>query len=387
MRESHGTVRCRESGRWQFQFTVAEDGGRRHHSKGGFASEEEARRALAVAISDHQRGVRTPRRRQVPTLEDFIRTEWLPALGHLKSSTVTNYEWVAEVCIIPTLGQQRLTEITGSQVAKLFSKLRSQGGRTGVGLAESTVHKASVVLTSVYSHAVELGVTPSSPMSAVPSRSRPKSGSRNHRFAVWSESECRLFLERTATDPMGVVWRVFLATGMRRGEVAGLRWSDVDLDRLTLTVVRNRTLVGGSVVEGSPKAGRGRRVTIDSDTAASLRRLRVEQARRQLAAGSTPGWSYVALDRLGQPLRPDFITKAFRLAVRDAKLPSLRLHDLRHTHATLLLSRGQAAKTVQERLGHASIQTTLDLYGHVTAELEQAAADTIGAALTSGQSA
>ena len=147
---------------------------------------------------------------------------------------------------------------------------------------------------------------------------------------------------------------------------AGLRWDDVDFDRRTIEVRRNRVSVAWQVIEGSTKSNRGRRVTVDGTLASALRSHRVNILKQKIAAG--PAWEgagqeLVLSDELGRPIHPETLTIAFRSAAERSGVPRVRLHDLRHTHATLLLADGVPAKVVQERLGHSSISITLDLYG------------------------
>lgn len=375
-----GTVRKRESGNWAWQFTSLTGSERRHFSKGGFATKKDAQAALTVALSNHANG-RTPAlAKSMPTVTAFITKEWLPSLGALKDTTRSSYSWLASKYVDPAIGHLRLSEVTAAQLSTLYRELREHGGRDGHALSESTAHKVAVVISSAFAHALELGLLSTSPAARVPRRNRPSPKKRSERTQPWSASDARAFLAATAESELGLAWQILLSTGMRRGEVAGLRWSDIDLDRAVIEVCNNRVSIGWRVSESSPKSGRGRRVSLDPSLVRSLRIAKVERAAWRLAAGEA--WEgaehdLVLCDQLGRAVHPETLTKAFAHAVKRAGLPLIRLHDLRHTHATLLLADGVAAKVVQERLGHSSISVTLDLYGHVTAELEQQAADRI----------
>jgi integrase len=176
-------------------------------------------------------------------------------------------------------------------------------------------------------------------------------------------------------------------TGMRRGEVLGLRWSDVDLDagrlsvRQTLSAPRNPDTGQHVPVFGEPKTKQGKRsVPLPAQTVAALRAHRKEQMRERLMAG--PGWQdhgLVFCEPDGQPIHPDRFRKRFEHRVQRSGLPPIRFHDLRHTYATLALQAGVHAKVVSEILGHASIGITLDTYSHAVPGLQESAAETVAA--------
>ena len=164
---------------------------------------------------------------------------------------------------------------------------------------------------------------------------------------------------------------VLLATtGMRRGEVIGLRWRDVDFDAGDLAVANTLTTAGSStVVSGPPKTPRSRRqIFLDDWTLDVLRAHRRAQAAERLSVG--PAWNagedYVFTDEVGNSLHPDSVSRQFQQAVNRSGLPRIRLHDLRHSYATVALKAGVHPKVVSERLGHATVGVTLDLYSHVT---------------------
>jgi integrase len=376
-----GTVRRRESGHWQWQYTLGVGSARRHYSRGGYRTRSEAQAALSQELARLGRGEGPTLSRRTPTVADFVEEEWLPVLGSLKPTTRASYAWIVRQLVLPEIGALRLSDVGPGRLAAFYERLSQQGGRGGKGLADSTVHKTAVVVSSLFKHAVEMGLLSTSPVARIPSRQRPRSASSRPDVQAWTLAEARSFLAVTADDRLAIAWHLFLGTGMRRGEVAGLRWGDVDLDRSAIEVRRNRVSISWEVAEGTTKSGKGRKVTIDSGLAAALRRYRRQQIENQLAAGSAWEGSLhdlVLCDEIGRPVHPETLTKSFNAAVASSGLPRIRLHDLRHTHATLLLADGVAAKVVQERLGHSSISVTLDLYGHVTAELEQEAALRMG---------
>jgi integrase len=193
---------------------------------------------------------------------------------------------------------------------------------------------------------------------------------------TWTAEQLRAFLKATADDRLHPLWHVLAMTGMRRGEALGLKWDDVDLEAGRLSVRRALIPSGREVVVSEPKTARGRRsIALDPETVAVLK----GQAARQLAAQADwqEGWidsGYVFTTENGEPLNPEDVTRYFRQAVKKSMLPKIRLHDLRHTHATLALQAGVHPKVVSERLGHANVSITLDTYSHAIPAMQEEAA-------------
>ena len=173
---------------------------------------------------------------------------------------------------------------------------------------------------------------------------------------------------------------ILASTGMRRGEALGLRWSDVDFDSSQIAIVQTVSTVNSKVVVGQPKTSGSRRtVYVHDATIRALRQQRQLQAEERLAAG--PAWDpsndLVFRNLTGGPVNPDWFSRHFDQLVAKAGVPRIRLHDLRHTNATLSLKAGVHPKVVSERLGHSTIAITLDLYSHVTPGISRDAAATV----------
>ena len=192
-----------------------------------------------------------------------------------------------------------------------------------------------------------------------------------------------MFLEHVATDRLAPLYELMLTTGLRRGEAIGLRWEDVDLEGSALFVIQQITEVHGRAVVGTPKTKRGTRlVPLDAETVSMLRRHREAQDLERVAWG--PAWNEAGLvftREDGRLLRPEYATRHFQALAGAMGLPAIRLHDLRHTHASLALAAGVEMKVVSERLGHSQISVTADLYTHVSRGVGQAAADQIAGVL------
>jgi len=187
-------------------------------------------------------------------------------------------------------------------------------------------------------------------------------------MSTWTAEQTREFLTVTAGDRMHAVWSVALGCALRRGELAALRWSDLDVERGTLTVTRNRVRVGPDVVEVKPKSGKGRTVAVPPSTLAALKVWRRRQLEERVAwagAAEEPNDAMFTAEN-GAPINPLAISKRWDAAVKASGLPRLRLHDARHCAASLMLASGSDIFTVSRALGHANIQTTASVYAHQT---------------------
>jgi integrase len=242
-------------------------------------------------------------------------------------------------------------------------------------LAPKSIRNTHVVLRKALGDAERLGQMSRNSATAAkaPTVHRPE-----HR--TWSSDDLRELLSACSDHRLSAAFVLLATTGMRRGEVLGLRWSDVDLDAAQLAVVQTLTTVGYAVVVSPRKTARSQRfVYLDAETVAVLRHHRHRQRHERIVAG--PTWNVhhdlVFCDPVGEPFHPDHLTREFSRAAASAAVPRIRLHDLRHTYATLALKAGMHPKVVSERLGHATVGITLDLYSHVTPPIARDAAEIV----------
>jgi integrase len=211
---------------------------------------------------------------------------------------------------------------------------------------------------------------------------------KSAQMRVWSPDQLRAFLEHVREDDLYAAWLLIATTGMRRGELAGLRWVDVDLDAGRLSVRQPRVVVANTPQASEPKSARGRRsLALDPVTVAALRRHRARQLEHKLAVGARyqeSGLVFTWPD--GSPIHPRRFSRWFERHSGRAGLPRIRLHDLRHSYASAALAAGVPAKVVSERLGHATIAVTMDVYSHVLPGLDREAADTVARLILGGGS-
>lgn len=371
---------------WTYAFAYQDPatGKRRQVTKRGHRTKAEAQAALTEALAQHQRGDRIEPSRM--TVADWLRDEWLPAQElRLKPSTFAGYRSIVDGRLIPHLGAVRLADLTAGHIAAMVTALRATGNRRGksagtTGLSERSLSHTHKVLGKALEDAARRRLIARNPAHDV---DRPKP--RNAEMRTWSADELRAFLAATAGDRWHTLWVMAATTGMRRGELLGLRWDDVDLDAGQVSVRRALVAAGYDVHEGEPKSGRARTVAVDPDTVAELRRWRRVQLEERMAAGTAwvdSGRVFTVED--GRQVHPQTAGWHFTKAVRGAGVPAIRFHDIRHTHATLALQAGVHPKVVQERLGHSSISITLDLYSHVAPGMQEEAAAKIAAAIFGG---
>jgi integrase len=370
---------------WTYQFAVTRNGKRSFVNKGGFRTKREAQDALTEALAAYQKGARVEPSKL--TVQEYLEDRWLPVIEHsVKPTTFRGYSDIVSNRIIPHLGDVQLAELNEGDIARMNSTLRSSGRQNGAGgLSEASLQHTHVVLRKALKDAV-IGAHGPKLLLRNPADDVQRPRRRRTEMHVWSADELRRFLDETRRDRLHPCWVIAATTGLRRGELLGLRWADVDFGRQVLSVKRSRVAAGYDVSEGTTKTGLGRRVDLDPDTVTVLRRHRACQLEERMAWGEAWADTGLVFTREdGNGLHPHTVSQAFERSVRRADVPVIRFHDLRHTHATLMLGAGVHPKVVQERLGHASIQITLDTYSHVIPGMQADAAVKVGALVFSGR--
>jgi integrase len=309
------------------------------------------------------------------TVAEYLRCQWLPATkARVRPGTWVEYRRKVDTHLVPALGQVPLQQLTSAILNAHYQQLLAGGvGARTVQYVHATIRKA-------LNDAVRWGLLVRNPAQ----HAAPPTPRRGE-LRTWTADELRRFLDSLQDDRLCAAWRLAALTGMRRGEVLGLRWTDLDLDGGWLSVRQTLIVVDNHPQLSQPKTARGeRRVALDPGTVASLRVHRKAQAAERLAAG--PAWTHSDLvfsHQDGAPLHPEYVRRLFDRHLQQAGLPRIRFHDLRHTHATLALQAGVHPKVVSERLGHATVALTLDVYSHAIPAMQQDAAATV-AHLVSG---
>jgi integrase len=204
---------------------------------------------------------------------------------------------------------------------------------------------------------------------------------------TWSAEQLKVFLKATTNDRLHGLWHLLALTGMRRGEALGLRWADVDLEAGRIAVRRALVPVGRGVIVSEPKTARGKRsIALDPETVEVLKAQAARQLEEQQRSKTWTDTGLVFTREDGEALHPEVASRCFRQAVKRTMLPEIRLHDLRHSHATLALRAGIHPKVVSERLGHATVAITLDTYSHAVPAMQEEAAMRIAELVLSARS-
>ncbi len=375
-----GRVFQRAKGRgkpWSFAVDLPRGtkGERRQRLKGGFRTRAEAERALAELLVELDRGTAVDTSSQ--TLGAYL-DDWLASVTpSLRPTTADLYRRAVDNWIRPRLGGLALQAITPKHLQDLYAELLVSGRTDGSGgLSPRSVRLAHQVLRLALDRADNWRLIARNPAAA-----RLDLPRMQHRtMQTWAAEEACAFLEATDADRLGGLWSLMVSTGLRRGEALGLRWQDIDLAGGRLSVVQTVVVASNKAYLSEPKTATGRRsVFLYPQIISVLARHRERQEADRLLAG--PAWQEAGLvftTSLGTLIHPRNVARDFHAAVRRTGARPIRLHDLRHTAATLALTAGANPKQVQEMLGHARVAITLDVYSHVSQQMHAETAEKIG---------
>jgi len=299
-------------------------------------------------------------------VSDFL-DQWINGYAKPNTSprTVEGYEGNIRRYLKPAIGHIPLDKLNPQHIRDLYAGMREKG------LSARTILHNHRILRQALSHAVKWEMIPRNVCDTV-DPPRPK----RVEMTALDIQQSQRFLEITRSSKYGMVFFLALHTGMRRSEILGLQWQDVDFQTGTISVRRTLLdLKGVGIVEGEPKTAYSRRsISLSTSVAATLSGLRAKQKEnRELCELEWQVTDYVFSEDDGSPFRPETISSSFRQIIMQSDLPKIRFHDLRHTHATLMLKAGINPKIVSERLGHASIHITLDTYSHVLPGMQEEA--------------
>lgn len=334
---------------------------RRYIQEWGFKTAKEAKEAREAAMKKYKgQGERFFDR---TTVAEYL-TEWLdrraalpPEKGGLKPSTERMYRRYVVNDIAPALGDRRLVKLTRNDVAGFIDDLiDAERGAT-------TIHRIHATLSSALTTALKRGLIEANPASLA---DLPEISP--HPIKVWEQPDAIRFLEAAKAHRLGPLFEFAISTGLRRGEVCGLRWEDVDLVEACLTVRRNLVQVGPDVVEGKPKtkAGDGRVVQLSAGLVDMLARIKDRtESERESWGEAYQGSGRVFTYEDGRQLRPGYPSKVLDTLVERQGLPRLRFHDLRHQFASIQLDLGVELTVVSKLMGHANTAITGDLYSHL----------------------
>ena len=348
--------------------------GKGHRPRRYCKTRKEARDALKGLLQQAEQGIQLA---QAPTTLGAYLARWLEASARpsLKPKTYQGYESIVRVRIVPRIGALKLAQVTPPVVQQLYVDLASEG------LSPRSAINTHRCLHRALEQALKWGLIARNPCDAVDA---PRAARTEMR--VLDRSQVDILVSSTTGDREHALYVLAVTTGLRQGELLGLRWSDIDFDVPRLSVQRAlQPQRGKGLVFVETKTSRSRReITLSQHAVRALKRHRTRQLEERLLAGSA--WTdagVVFATVYGLPTEPTGATKRFKAALLRAGLPLIRFHDLRHTAATLLFSQGMHAKIVGDMLGHSTITLTLDTYSHVIPSMHATAANTMDALLSS----
>jgi len=360
-----GSIRLRQ-GRYQAIYSFVDGTGRRRRRSQVFKTKTAAREWLTARLAEVATGQLADAAGL--TVGEYL-TKWVEALnGQVEAKTVSWYRWVTRRHLLPALGHTQLDRLTPVEVDRLLAARKE----AGVGL--TTMRAIRVTLGKAMGDAVRKGLIYRNPVELA---DRPKAQKPDATLIVWTPEEVGVFLRSVTDDRLAALWRTAAMTGMRRSEICGLAWPDVDLEQAALSVRRAVVVVDGHPHVKAPKTAKSRRtVELDARTVVELKEWRRRQLEETLRAGEAwESGDWVFTDQLGKPVNPDWVGKRFRRLLTLTDLPSITMRQLRHSHATALLRAGVHPKVVQERLGHSSIGVTLDIYSSVLPTMQREAVE------------
>ncbi len=383
-------------GSWYFRLDLpaGPDGRRRRIRRGGYPSRKAAAAVLAAVRGPVSSGPRTA----VTTGEWLER--WLASRTSPAASTVRSYAGHVRLYLRPYLGQVLLAELSVAHVQAMIGAVIPHRQALGSPVSAATICRIRATLRAALNAATRSELITDNPArrAELPPTRRPRAvvwtparveqwqrtGERPA-VAVWTAAQTAQFLRSIQDHRLYAAYHLIALRGLRRGEAAGLRWCDIDLDGKTATISQQLQQHGGRLLICPPKTPHSVRVVaLDRATVAALRAHRDRQ--RAEAAGAGPAWhdnGYVVAGLSGGPMAPDRLTRTFKTLAARAGLPPIRPHDLRHGAATLALAAGVDLRTVQDMLGHSSIVLTADTYTSVLPDVTHAAAEKVASLVLS----
>ncbi len=320
---------------------------------------------MKTLLREQQRGVRLHSSDRL-TVGAFL-TEWIGgARSSVRASTWIRYEQLVRVHLIPRVGVLALAKLAPTDLTKMYAAMVEDG------LAPRTAGHAHRVLGRALRDAEIAGLVARNVCRLVRPPHVPHAEMR-----TLTSAQVRQLVAATEHDRLGALWQLGVASGARLGELLALTWDHVDFDRGSIRITRTLTRTPGGFAIGEPKTAASRRtIPIGKAATSALRRHRAAQELERRVAGAA--WhrgELVFSDQIGRPVNPQHMAQVFRAALERAGLPRIRVHDLRHTCATLLLEAGSHPRVVAERLGHSTPALVLNVYGHVTDRMQQQATD------------
>ncbi|MGI8815060.1 MAG: tyrosine-type recombinase/integrase [Pseudonocardia sp.] len=360
-----GSVWLRKDGRWSGSAYVRTVGGRVERRYVYGRTKKEALANLAELQRKHEAGI--PAGSTTLTVERYL-FEWLEHMRHkVRPQTYIGYESNVRLHLIPRIGQKKLGRLSVRDVRLMVDSMRSGD------MSPRMVQWTHSTLRNALQHAFAEELVSRNVAKGV----RIENPAKITEIKPFTADEAQTFLRRVREHRLYGLWVVVLMLGLRRSEACGLHWTDVDLDNRTLRITRGLQRVNGQLAELPTKTRRSNRtVPLPAMCVDALKLHRDRQAEERSAARR--GWvdtPYVFTSSVGTPLEPRTLTRTFHALCARHGMRRVRLHDLRHSCVSLLLSLGVNPRVVMEIVGHSAMEMTMNVYGHVTLDTQRAALD------------
>ncbi|GAA4703650.1 tyrosine-type recombinase/integrase [Brevibacillus fulvus] len=355
---------------WSYTVDLGKDeitGKRKQKTKNGFKTKKDAEKACNELINQLNKG--TYIEPSEKTIKEYI-MEWMDinAKQILRPSSYDNHLIVIEKHIIPELGSLKLSQLTPSHIQKFYNQLSTEG------LSPDYIRYMHSILRKSIGQAVKWQLVARNVVELVePPRLADKD------IVTWSLEEATEFLDYVEAHGKRffVAYVLAIYTGMRRGEILGLRWKDINWEHGKLSVRQTVYRTRQGLLFQEPKTKNSKRqISLPEYVLSSLRRHRSDQNKQKLLLGGLYNdHDLVICTDEGKPIEPRNLVRHFDRMIQETGLQKIRFHDLRHTHATILLQLGEHPKVVSERLGHSRVGVTLDTYSHVLPDMQKDAAN------------
>ena len=376
-----GHVRQRGKGTWSIVLEMPRgpDGRRRQKWHTVHGTKKNAERELARLVHEMETGyyVEPTKMTVADLLERWLRDYAKP---NVAGKTYERYQEIVRKNLIPALGHHQLTKLQPLHIQAFYADMLDHGRKNsdGGGLSSLTVRHYHRVLRKALHDAVRWRLLARNPAEAA---DPPKVVRKE--MKVLTPEEVTLLFKSARDSRFFVPILLAVTTGLRRGEILALRWEDIDLDVGTLSVRRSLEQTRSGITFKEPKTPKSRRMLVLPEIAvATLQAHKGEQALQKLMLDSAyQDTGLVCTEADGSLIDPERLSRGFRVLLEQAGLPRIRFHDLRHTHATILLREGVHPKIVSERLGHSTITLTMDTYSHVSLPMQEEAARKLDNAL------
>lgn len=366
----------RKRGRkWCFVLDVGQDpttGKRKQKWFSGFKTKKDAEKAMAKTIHELDQGTYVEPKKI--TLAEYL-PEWLDNHGkhNLKPTTYATYSCFIKNHIIPSLGSLTLNQLQPLHLQKFYTKKLENGRTDGKGgLSPQSVRYLHAILRKALDHAVKWQIINRNVAKFVD----PPPITKIEITTLTSEQVAD-FLYHAKNDRYYIAFLLAVTTGLRRGEILALRWQDIDFQSKVASIRRSLVLVDNKTVFQDPKTyGSQRSISLPNLVMIELERHQRIQRQERISKGNTyQNNDLIITTSLGTPVSPRNLLRSFKKILKKASLPDIRLHDIRHTHATLMLQQGEHPKIVSERLGHSNTRVTLDTYSHVLPNMQKDAVE------------